>query len=545
MRSPCLQVVAFLKHQTHKTIMILTTCVDSSSEEHHRHERTAATMAIWFLPLAALAIMLIDQGGLLLEQMENPTHRKASVVDADLPETLPLETRMEFVATNYRLDIENADTREQAAPPVTYSADPLTQVPLAVMDTYMQQHSNQQLLQEVNDCQKNFTGNPKDCPALAERKFMVAYYSCPNQGGNRMHHFLNAMFWGIVSNRTVLWHYYDKETCQDIGAAHNPKLCDMVETEEYCSQILQRADWIPSAEKWTRTLNLSSPELASWWSTHLPPRKDKTTGELIDNRSKFIKKRHPWHDGDEKYTGIDVYSQRVLRAGQQHSWEASMLMKEENRRYLLNTTQAQQRAEDLLSLDLPFFYGMLFDHSFSYTPAMRPDSKIIADSTKMTTIGLHSRHALITDDGSDVTAEKKCLVELLDGQEGPCAVYIMSDRDATVKLLKNHVEHVLMCDAIVDSTPNNDNTTTNAAGFQGVLAEMGSNPGGFWKELALVSSARYGFIGLKRSSSHLLQEQMHYHALVEGMPAPKACYLPDPEHVIRGKKKKSRIEVKD
>jgi hypothetical protein len=99
----------------------------------------------------------------------------------------------------------------------------------------------------------------------------------------------------------------------------------------------------------------------------------------------------------------------------------------------------------------------------------------------------------------------------------------MSDRDITVELIKNYVENVLMCTVIVDSSDD------NSAGFDGKFSEMGSNPGGFWKEPALVSSARYGFIGVQRSSSKLLQEQMQYHSIIEGKGIPETCYLPDRE----------------
>jgi hypothetical protein len=199
-------------------------------------------------------------------------------------------------------------------------------------------------------------------------------------------------------------------------------------------------------------------------------------------------------------------------------------------------TSAQERANDLLAAGMPFLYGMMFDHSFSYSSSIRPNPSTVADSSKITTIGLHSRHGLITDVGSDIVAEKKCISDLLNGREGPCAVYLMSDRDVTVDLLKHHVEDERMCATIVDTTDNG-----NSTGFAGKFAEHGPNPGGFWKELALVSSARDGFIGIQRSSSKLLEEQMYYHAIMEGKPAPGTCYLPDRE---RPGKKQGGVTVK-
>ena len=425
----------------------------------------------------------------------------------------------------------------------------LIETPAAVgqLETYIQQHSNQQVHKELAECKQHFKGeghlrafNPlTDCPTLANRKFMVAYYSCPIQAGNRMHHFLNGMFWGMVSNRTLLWHYYDEETCHDIGAAHDPKLCDMVQTEEICGQVLHRADWIPSAKEWSRTLNLPLPELASWWSTHMPPKNDRKTGERVDRRDKFQKKRHPWKEGNEKYTGLDKYAQRVLHIGQQHSWEAAVLKAEDHRRYLLNTTEARQRAEVLVSSSIPFLYGMMFDYAFSYAPQIRPYPGNTAAPDTTITIGLHSRHALASDDGSNITEETRCLLKLLkDRDDKPCAVYIMSDREATVNSIKHHVENVLMCTAVADTSPKG----TKRVGFQGKFSEMGNNVGGFYKELALVSSAQYGFVGGQRSSSHLLEEQMYYNAVREGKDPPKSCYLPDPTSKRALKKKDAIVE---
>ena len=48
---------------------------------------------------------------------------------------------------------------------------------------------------------------------LSKRKYAVAYYSCPQQAGNRLHAFMNSVLHAIINNRTVLYQYYDTATC--------------------------------------------------------------------------------------------------------------------------------------------------------------------------------------------------------------------------------------------------------------------------------------------------------------------------------------------
>ena len=40
---------------------------------------------------------------------------------------------------------------------------------------------------------------------LAGRRYAIAHYSCPEQLGNRMMAFLNALLAAVVTNRTILW----------------------------------------------------------------------------------------------------------------------------------------------------------------------------------------------------------------------------------------------------------------------------------------------------------------------------------------------------
>ena len=74
--------------------------------------------------------------------------------------------------------------------------------------------------------------------------------SCPMQAGNRLHHFFNSILWSVVTNRTLLWKYYDQKTCKTIGQNIYPTVCSAANTVEDCNQVLKRSSWIPSYDHW-------------------------------------------------------------------------------------------------------------------------------------------------------------------------------------------------------------------------------------------------------------------------------------------------------
>ena len=71
--------------------------------------------------------------------------------------------------------------------------------PLQVLDQYIQQHSVDSLRSQPHN-----------------RSFATAFYSCPLQAGNRLHHYLNSVLWAILTNRTVLWDYWNADNCEKI-----------------------------------------------------------------------------------------------------------------------------------------------------------------------------------------------------------------------------------------------------------------------------------------------------------------------------------------
>ena len=69
---------------------------------------------------------------------------------------------------------------------------------------------------------------------LCQRRFVIGTYSCPDQIGNRIHEFLNAIAGAIITNRTILWHF-----C-------NEPRCSQRTSELKCNECLIRNQWISS-----------------------------------------------------------------------------------------------------------------------------------------------------------------------------------------------------------------------------------------------------------------------------------------------------------
>jgi len=129
------------------------------------------------------------------------------------------------------------------------------------------------------------------------------------------------------------------------------------------------------------------------------------------------------------------------------------------------------------------------------------------------------------DRGGNVKREKECLEQLMRSNDGPCTVYLLSDRPLTVRLLRN-VTRSLNC------TPITANHETQSYGYR---KEHGPFAGaGFFRDLALAANARDGFAvslfgprGRRlalRTSSALVLELMEYRARMEGKRAVRRCF---------------------
>jgi hypothetical protein len=108
------------------------------------------------------------------------------------PQNLPDESivfeKTDEIAPFYKHDIDTLFFQ-----PIVVSTPPID----GLWCDYQRWHSHQSLLDQPPH----------------NRTFVVGYYYCPNQAGNRLHDFMNFLIVAIVTNRTLLWKHYGKETC--------------------------------------------------------------------------------------------------------------------------------------------------------------------------------------------------------------------------------------------------------------------------------------------------------------------------------------------
>ena len=410
-----------------------------------------------------------------------------------------------------------------AAKSIPRPSNPYDQV-ILIWEEYKKQHSHQALLQENAD-----TSSTTILEKNHTRKFAMGYYSCPLQAGNRLHHYLNALIWSIVTNRTLLWHYYDRDTCSRVsGKMYDPSICRAANHQTDCSNILKRAEWIPSFDQWYDAYTFSTRNRLSFWSTHAPSKTHKYC-----------------YDGAEAQLGIvDQTNSSLVDFPQMLGQDASILKSERKRSILLTTTQARQRAEVLLSAGADFLYGLLLMESFSLQPSVAVPyidpakatipkelySTILSDEANSGSnilVAVHSRHSKAADDGSKIRRESKCLDNILtslfhdrsrEASHSLCQVMLLSDRPLTISRLR---EHILMehpsCQILVAPHERGVSFRKEHGPYSGI---------GFFQDLAMVSNQTYhnmatsssaattkfAFIGSKtRSSSQLIREIMSYH----------------------------------
>ena len=374
-----------------------------------------------------------------------------------------------------------------------------------VLQRYMEMHSVDQLRQECSIGKRNISfETDNDCPNFSHRQFAVGFYSCPHQAGNRLHHFMNAMAWAIVTNRTLLWKYYDQGICSQLGREHSPGICLTTGTRETCEQILLLKNWIPSLDEWQvvigRQHNNSKLVEAPFWSVH----------STLTARNATLRKHPPDSNNTTRdaaaapaAVSIDVSETRLLHFGQLLGNDfARVLSTTKQRHHLLQTRQARATAQQLLQGGTDFLYGMLFHASFSFSDSLLsslPESSIDSNET---TISLHSRHSSLTDDGSNVTREVECLrrILLLGATTRPCRVYVISDRPSAVRKILDAAYSDLHCTvSVVNHTEQTASFTVEHGPFAGA---------GFFRDLALASRARHGLLGGKRRSSTLLLKEL-------------------------------------
>ena len=378
---------------------------------------------------------------------------------------------------------------------------------------------------------------------LQARTYAMAYYSCPLQAGNRLHHFLNSLLWSIITNRTVVYQYYDGDTCRQhqaaqTGVQNSSRDCLADNPQSMCERVLDRADWIPSFQElaprlhWNSTYLSESVSVVDYWKIHHP--NNSPTWELV---------RYPaWKNLTGTEPKIDeLQQQQLVDFPMIVGIDIILGIRKQNWPRILATQSARDRLAELHEEGSYFLYGMLLNDVFSYRNKMHrnltkaitttssnsnSNSSNSSSSEPPFSIAMHSRHQRANDDGSNIAAQQACFDQILS--ELPlniksCHVCLMSDRPETIKRMTLWLQQVHHC------TVESANHTMARTSF---LAEHGPNAGeGLFRELDLCQYSTDGFVGtgqrLSPTSSSLLREMMAYNRRIkQARLGPKASFLP-------------------
>jgi hypothetical protein len=240
---------------------------------------------------------------------------------------------------------------------------------------------------------------------LQQRRYAMAYYSCPLQAGNRLHNFLNSQLWGIITKRTVLHHYLG---CSDLSLRSCEHKAD-------CDQVLERAAWTPSYADWSSKLSWNNDlsetvTIVDYWSVH-----------SFSRVATWEQKRFPKLNGTTTAKVNEMIA--LLIDFPQSVNKDATLNRFIQRNEVLATASARERTAGLFALGTDFLYGMLCKDVFRFTLAdvekdKTPKSLRLAQPNLLTetkfapsfSIAINSRHRTRHQDGSNVEKETQCLI---------------------------------------------------------------------------------------------------------------------------------------
>ncbi|GKY92948.1 hypothetical protein MPSEU_000263700 [Mayamaea pseudoterrestris] len=393
-------------------------------------------------------------------------------------------------------------------------------LPMQVLQGYMQQHGREAILESIRN-------NNTD-----DRHYALAFYSCPHQGGNRLHIFWNGLLWSMLTNRTVLWKYWDKETCLKYTDRlhYRAVKCKKTNTEIDCANVLHRAPWMMSYDEWKqeRGHNLDYDDdddepFATPYHTTVGGR----YGDAL---------RIQTSESAQSQYGVDLlakYPQRVVHWPHCHFGFHLVASTAENgtslRDIMLHTSEARTMADQLYSLGADFMYGMFYKYTFDWAkPILQAVSTSVSsmpdeNMSQYFTIALHSRHQFAGLDGCNIDREINTLSKAFFAKEQevaaasdaatnydkPIRVSIMSDRPCTVSRLTSWLQNRSISSI----------SATHVEETPGYVDEHGPFAGdAFFVDLAVVASTvRDAFIGMGRTSSALLRELITFERTMEAM----------------------------
>jgi hypothetical protein len=348
------------------------------------------------------------------------------------------------------------------------------------------------------------------------RTFVVGYYSCPYQAGNRLHDFMNALIFAIVTNRTLLWKYYDKETCEIGHKGYNSAPCKITNKLGDCEKILRRAEWIPSYDEWAPTLGLPEqlgPRNADFRIGALKGSKWIPSRTTIERFNHDSEKLHQFSLSEERYPSKATrFQQKVVQTSREWFLDKQTTKNEMLKELRINATSPWgERVEKLYLHDVAYLYGLLFHETFTLRPELHPKETGFKIPPDTITVAMHVRHTEATHIGMLSLDQKKCLQAVVKGTRAerphsPCTIFLMSDRAETLRALQSFSTD-LNCSTIVASHANGTSRVDEHGPFAGL---------GFFQDLLVAGKARDGFIGrCTRSSSQMLLEAVEYGRVTE------------------------------
>jgi hypothetical protein len=344
----------------------------------------------------------------------------------------------------YRLAL-SADTNGTRFPPRAGAGEPghddttiisLLSPPQEIFLDYLRHHSAMALRSDSPE-------------AWRRRRFAVAYYSCPHQLGNRLFLFMNNLLWAVITNRTILYQYMDRATCEHLLVSQPLSFldCRAANTERDCDTVLERSSWLPSYEEfadpsWSTTT--STIHQVEFWQTHW----SNVSDAWVRDRYRYDGAKHA------NLTKVDEMNATIVDFPGLTNYEIVDLNERDTREELLATTDARMTARKLVYHELRYAYGMFLAETFrlrqehvemvkDYYPPDDAAKRLHNNETDVVfSIALHSRHKFVKQKGRNIQMEKDCLNKVLVHRAAnqTCQVCAMSDRTLALTKLKTWLE---------------------------------------------------------------------------------------------------------
>lgn len=331
--------------------------------------------------------------------------------------------------------------------------------------------------------------------SLADRKFILADFSCPQQVGVQAADYTVPLLLAIATNRTLLFRY----------DGFRKWINDGQNSQKVCGKILRRAGWIPLYNNYAAQLPLPQKINASFYEEkNLKPLFDR-----IDRKAKVQ---------EDMSEAVLVEIPRLWRLGSQPNyWHGLMDLRDhyagtyisEMFGLTASPLQNQKRVHKLYVEGMHFLYGLLFFESFSLTDELLESVKddLVTPNDSTFSFGVHARHPNQNDDGSNISGEVKCVDRLIQEKSAgrPCRAHLMSDRQTTVAELSSYVRTHYNCTIALVSRHISAEMNADHVGEHGVASGSG-----YFQDLAVVGQAQSGFVSKRRSSTSLVAEYMEY-----------------------------------